>query len=102
MAYGVGRYGVGGYGIMTQTVSTTITLEEQGEIAVSVERPDGTPLSGADVTLTGASGSVDESGTTDDAGQVVFGGVPIADYTVTASKTGYFADEVTVAAGDFS
>lgn len=102
MGYGTGGYGRGGYGVMTQTTSVTITLEEQGELTVQVDDADGAGIDGATVTLSGASGSVSEEATTDENGQVVFDGIPIADYTVSAEAMGYFADEASVAAGDFT
>lgn len=98
LGYGSGAYG----GTMTKTASIELTLTEQGELTVTVVDGSGDALSDADVTITGAAGSVDKTLQTDDSGVAVFDGLPIADYTVTAKKTGYFAEEVSVGSGDFT
>lgn len=102
-AYGRAGYGSGGYGgTMTKTASIDLTLAEQGELTVTVVTEAGDPLPDAGVDLAGASGSVNQTMQTDGSGVAVFGGLPVADYTVTATKTGYFTEEVSVSSGDFT
>lgn len=101
-----GGYGLGGYGgsvIMTKTATVTLVLEERGELQVQVNASDtGAGVEGASVTLETVDGSVSESATTDATGLVVFDGVEVQGYQLTASKTGWFDATGSVAAGDFS
>lgn len=101
--YGYGEYGDNGYGgPMTRTTSITVTLNEEGELTVQVNDDTGSEIDSANVSIENSDASFTESGTTDSTGQVVLGPIPIQDYTVTVSKTGYFTATVSVASGDFT
>lgn len=100
IGYGQRGYGQGYYGgYMVKTTSVSLTLEEKGKMTVTVEDPGGNALSGVSVTL---SGTQSQSGETGSNGKVIFDGIQIGDYTVEASKDGYFAASTQVSAGDFS
>lgn len=105
MAYGEAGYGEGGYGgvlVVTRTATVTATIEEDGELTVQVNDDTGAAVEQADVGIENADATFTDAGTTDATGQVVFSGIPIQDYTVSVSKTGYFPTTVAVAAGDFT
>lgn len=87
---------------MTQTASLTVTLSEEGELTVQVNDESGTGISSANVSIENSDASVTDSGTTDTNGQIIFSPIPIDDYTVTVTKTGFFDETATVAAGDFT
>lgn len=101
--YGAGGYGEGGYGgvttDMTKTANVSLTMEEQGNLTVTVSDQSGSAVGSASVTISGPSS---DSGTTDSSGQVVFDPVDIGDYNVTVTKDGYFEVTATVSSGDFT
>lgn len=83
---------------MTKEVTKTVTLEEKGKITINVQDDGGNAVSGASVTLSGTSS---DSTTTDSSGQVVFDGLPVGQYDVTISKSGYFEKSISVAEAEF-
>lgn len=86
--------------VPTASVQITLTkkAEESGNISVNVSDESGSSISGAEVSITGASEQV---GTTNSEGVVNFNGVPIGDYTVSASKSGYTSSSTEVKKGNF-
>ena len=98
-----GGSGGGGGGDQTPTASVSITLQketpETGNIQVTVTDQNGNSVSGATVSADGPSSL---SGTTDTSGSVSFDGVQIGEWSITAQKSGYSTETVSVASGDFN
>lgn len=84
---------------MTKKATLTLTLEAQGELTITTVDGTGAPVEGATVALSGA---VTAQQTTDATGEVTFGGLEVADYTVEATKDGHFPVTGAVTAADFA
>lgn len=84
----------------TAEVTLQLTQEspDTGNIAVTVNDGGGNPVNDAQVVISGAS-----SGTrrTSSDGTATFQEVPVGDYTIEASKTGYTASSTSISSGDF-
>lgn len=80
------------------------TASNTGALFVTVTDPSGTPISEAQVTLVNATTTpaVNVADTTDSNGVSIFYGMPpdtVADYTITATKTGYSSLSTIAASG---
>lgn len=84
---------------MTQSATATITMEEEGNLVVTVLDGTGSAISGASVEISGTQSSVQE---TDSSGEAVFDPIQIGPYDITVSKTGFFDASGSVAEEDFS
>jgi hypothetical protein len=67
-----------------------------GEVRGVVEDPQHQTISGATVTLKARTSSFSQMGHTDDSGSFAFGTVPLGDYTVTVSQSGFGSVEKSV------
>jgi Bacterial Ig-like domain (group 1). len=85
----------------TAKVELTLTKQgpETGNIAASVTDSEGNPVAEASVTI---EGPVSDSTVGDSSGNAEFTDVPLGDYTVAASKSGYNGDNASITSGDFS
>lgn len=83
---------------MTVEANVTLTLEEQGKLTVTVQDGTGGAISGATVSISGPESA---NGSTDDNGQVVFEPISPGDYTVEATKDGFFDAAAQIDQGDF-
>lgn len=99
IGYGESDYGEGPYGgYMTVEANVTLTLEEQGKLTVTVQDGTGGAISNATVSI---SGPESQSGSTDDNGEVVFQPISPGEYTVEASKDGFFDAATQITESDF-
>ena len=84
---GSGNADVGGNQSNTATVSLTSTAPATGDLGVTVtDSSTGQPISGAQVTLSGAGSG---SAATDDSGTATFSGIAAGDYSIAVTKDGY-------------